>query len=152
MANAFINGTLHLYFKRQLVEILLQEWNAFSSELAIVSLYPSTLDINIWRWTVAGIFTVHSLYEWLDFGSVISHEFDIVWKSKIPLKVKKIMWLLTKNKILTKKNLIRRGWQGDTSCAFVVILKLLIIFFSLAIMSKLFGTGLHNITLLLLKE
>jgi zinc-binding in reverse transcriptase len=103
MANAFINGTLHLYFKRQLVEILLQEWNAFSSELAIVSLYPSILDINIWRWTVASIFTVHSLYEWLDFGGVISHEFDIIWKSKIPLKVKKIMWLLTKNKILTKK-------------------------------------------------
>jgi zinc-binding in reverse transcriptase len=28
------------------------------------------------------------------------------------------MWLLRKNKILTKENLIRRVLQGDTSCVF----------------------------------
>jgi zinc-binding in reverse transcriptase len=28
------------------------------------------------------------------------------------------MWMLRKNKVLTKDNLIRRGWQGDISCVF----------------------------------
>jgi hypothetical protein len=63
VANAFNNGNLQLDFKKQLVGVLLQECNVFSSELAIVSLYPSILDINIWRWSVTGIFIVHSLYE-----------------------------------------------------------------------------------------
>jgi hypothetical protein len=41
VVNAFINDTLQLDLKRQLVEVLLQEWNAFSSDLATVSLHSS---------------------------------------------------------------------------------------------------------------
>jgi zinc-binding in reverse transcriptase len=28
------------------------------------------------------------------------------------------MWLVRKNKILTKENLIKRGWQGSSKCMF----------------------------------
>jgi zinc-binding in reverse transcriptase len=41
---------------------------------------------------------MHSFYEWLDFGGVVSQEYDIVWKSKIPLKIKIFMWLVHKKK------------------------------------------------------
>jgi zinc-binding in reverse transcriptase len=52
--------------------------------------------------------SVHSLYEWLDFGEIINHEFDIIWSSKIPLKIKIFMWLLRKRKVLTKNQLLKR--------------------------------------------
>jgi zinc-binding in reverse transcriptase len=28
------------------------------------------------------------------------------------------MWLVRKNKVLTKDNLVKSGWQGDTHCLF----------------------------------
>ena len=41
-----------------------------------------------------------------------------IWKAKIPLKIKIWMWLISKNAILTKDNLIKRNWRGDKYCAF----------------------------------
>jgi zinc-binding in reverse transcriptase len=58
------------------------------------------------------------MYEWLDFGGIISNEYDIVWKSKIPYKIRIFMWLVRKKQILTKDNLVKRGWLGNTKCVF----------------------------------
>jgi zinc-binding in reverse transcriptase len=52
-------------------------------------------------------FSQHSLYEWLDFEGIINHEFDIVWNSKIPLKIKIFMWLLKEKKCLSKTNYLK---------------------------------------------
>jgi len=41
-----------------------------------------------------------------------------IWKSKIPAKIKKILWLMMNNAILTKDNLLKRKWSGDPSCYF----------------------------------
>lgn len=41
-----------------------------------------------------------------------------IWKAKIPPKIKIWMWLISKNAILTKDNLIKRNWHGDKYCAF----------------------------------
>lgn len=40
------------------------------------------------------------------------------WKLPIPYKIKIFIWLVARNKILTKQNLHRRGWVGDTKCQF----------------------------------
>jgi hypothetical protein len=42
----------------------------------------------------------------------------IIWKAEIPLKIKVFMWLLSKNAILTKDNMIKKNWQGDQHCKF----------------------------------
>jgi len=39
--------------------------------------------------------------------------YKAIWKAKIPLKIKKIMWLAMQDAILTKYNLLRRHWQGN---------------------------------------
>jgi hypothetical protein len=44
--------------------------------------------------------------------------FKMIWKAKIPLKIKIFMWLVSQNVILTKDNLIKRRWKGNSSCAF----------------------------------
>jgi zinc-binding in reverse transcriptase len=67
---------------------------------------------------VSGLFSVHLFYEWLDFGGIISNEFNIVWQSKIPFKVKIFMWLVRRKRILTKDQLFRKGWTGDSCCVF----------------------------------
>src|ERR1043165_3389504 len=41
-----------------------------------------------------------------------------IWKIKIPARIKFFLWLLRKKSILTRDNLARRGWVGDTDCAF----------------------------------
>ena len=71
-----------------------------------------------WRWSSQGIFTVHSLYEWLDYGCIPNKTFQFLWKSKLPFKIKIFLWLVRQNRILTKDNLRKRGWQGDSSCHF----------------------------------
>jgi hypothetical protein len=41
-----------------------------------------------------------------------------LWKLKLPLKVKVFLWLLFRRVILTKDNLVKRNWHGDTKCCF----------------------------------
>jgi hypothetical protein len=42
----------------------------------------------------------------------------MLWKAKLPLKIKIFMWLIKQGAILTKDNLTRRNWQGDKTCSF----------------------------------
>jgi ADP-heptose:LPS heptosyltransferase len=51
------------------------------------------------------------MYEWLDFSGVISHEYDVVWNFKFSFKIRIFMWIVRKIKILTKDNLVQRGWM-----------------------------------------
>jgi zinc-binding in reverse transcriptase len=78
-----------------MVEIYLIEWDQLVKDLDNIVL-SSTPDFPIWRWTTSGKFSVHSMYEWLDFDGIISNEYDIVWKSKISYKIRIFMWLMRK--------------------------------------------------------
>jgi hypothetical protein len=44
-----------------------------------------------------------------------------IWKAKLPLKIKMVLWLLQQDVILTKDNLIKRKWLGDKSCRFYTL-------------------------------
>jgi hypothetical protein len=37
---------------------------------------------------------------------------------KVPLKIKIFMWFVDRKEILTKDNLKKRNWEGDTKCCF----------------------------------
>ena len=41
-----------------------------------------------------------------------------LWNLEIPLKIRIILWLLHRNSILTKSNLIKRGQIGNVQCHF----------------------------------
>jgi zinc-binding in reverse transcriptase len=72
----------------------------------------------IWRWNTSGVFTVHSFYIWLNDGCTLSKDYHILRHSKLPLKIHIFLWLVRKNRILTKDNLVKHGWQENTSCVF----------------------------------
>jgi hypothetical protein len=42
----------------------------------------------------------------------------VLWRLKVPLKIKKFMWYMYKEVVLTKDNLDRRNWQGSKQCSF----------------------------------
>jgi hypothetical protein len=41
-----------------------------------------------------------------------------IWKIKVSLKIKVFLWLLHREAILTKDNLVKRNWHGNIMCCF----------------------------------
>ena len=61
-------------------------------------------------------FSIKSMYAALvNSGIRVSHD---IWQIKIPTRLKIFLWYLKKGVILTKDNLARRNWNGDTRCSF----------------------------------
>ena len=46
----------------------------------------------------------------------MNSDYDVMWKTNMPLKIKVLLWW--KNRIITKVNLVKRGWNGCTKCMF----------------------------------
>jgi hypothetical protein len=62
-------------------------------------------------------YSVKSMYDMMCVGDT-GNSFSGIWKAKIPYKIKNFIWLVENNAILTKDNMSRRKWVGDTSCQF----------------------------------
>jgi hypothetical protein len=64
----------------------------------------------IWGLHQNVIFSVKSMYLALISDTKVRLDL-IIWKLKLPLKIKKL-WYLKRGVVLTKDNLIRRTWRG----------------------------------------
>lgn len=69
-----------------------------------------------WKIGSKGQFKVSELYSHLRSHGVFPQKF--MCKLKIPLKVKVFVWLTITNRILTKDNLLKRGWTCNNQCHF----------------------------------
>ncbi|XP_020112123.1 uncharacterized protein LOC109726747 [Ananas comosus] len=76
----------------------------------------ATSDVIKWRWTHSEMFIVNSLNKFLQDGGVKENSYSQLWMTRIPLKVKIFVWLVLKRKVLTKNNLLKRGWNGELVC------------------------------------
>lgn len=64
-----------------------------------------------------------------------------LWKIKVPAKIKFFLWLLNRKSILTRDNLLKRGWKGDKTCVFCGKDESIDhLFFSCSVAIDLFGT------------
>lgn len=72
----------------------------------------------IWRWNNYGKFSTHFAYKWLMFRGIVSDTGLIWWHLQMPLKIKVFMWPVSKHEILTKDNLVKKGWTRFTHCCF----------------------------------
>lgn len=71
-----------------------------------------------WRWGSYDIFSVRSLYRMLrDMHT------KLIWRLRIPLKVKVYSWLVLKKRATTVENLVKRGWTSDKICVLYRIYK-----------------------------
>jgi hypothetical protein len=101
----YVEGSTEYYERQRLLALL-----------SNVSLSTNQDDI-VWKWNADGVFTVKSCYNFINDGGIRCAFTRIIWKAKIPEKVKIFIWLATKNRILTTENLKKRGWVGRDSCS-----------------------------------
>jgi len=74
-------------------------------------------DYFVWGLTKNLNFTVKSLYtDLMQENRVIDK--SILWKLRLPLKIKIFLWYLQKGVLLTRDNLIKRKWKGESKCCF----------------------------------
>jgi zinc-binding in reverse transcriptase len=110
------------------------------------------LDYVVWSLTSSGIYTVRSMYLFFMNTDFSNNTLLSLWDLKLPLKIKCFMLLVLHGKILTRSNLLHRGW-GDLFLVHVVILfwKQLIIYSSTALVCMIFGIVLIYIIITLFK-
>ena len=71
---------------------------------------------DVFTWLLnKGIFSASSMYKDL-MKETNSYGHGVVWKLKLPLKIKVFLWYLRRGVILTKDNLGKRNWKGCTRC------------------------------------
>jgi hypothetical protein len=58
-----------------------------------------------------------SVYEHITNGQSRAN-FAHILKAKISYKIKIFTWLLEKNGVLTRDNMVKRNWLGNPSCVF----------------------------------
>jgi hypothetical protein len=67
------------------------------------------------------------------------HNSKRIWKAKISLKIKIFLWLAEQNAIITKDNLFKRKWKGNSSCTFCTKMRQIITYFSNAPRPNMYG-------------
>jgi zinc-binding in reverse transcriptase len=88
---------------------LRKENGEFLAFLTSLQLDSSISDTVFWGLLSTGIFTVHSMYLFLNFRGIRTSLVGSVWKLSISLKIKIFIWLALQVKILTRDVLLRRG-------------------------------------------
>ena len=90
-------------------------WNNLASHFATVALTHEDGEF-WWNLDSTGVFLVKSYYQGLIYQNVPSANKGL-WKLKIPLKIKVLLWYLKRGVILTKDNLTPNsqnlGLTGD---------------------------------------
>ena len=106
VANAFASTPLNISFRRSLVGEKLLKWNELVAKIAFVQL-DDLQDSIKWSLTRQGSFTVQSMYKHL-INQIAMPLNKLLWKLKLPLKIKVFIWFLIKGVILTKDNLKKK--------------------------------------------
>jgi hypothetical protein len=69
----------------------------------------------IWQIGKNRVFSTQSLYREIMKSEKTAGK-ELFWKARLPLKIKIFLWYLKRGVILTKDNLLKRRWKGDSKC------------------------------------
>jgi hypothetical protein len=116
VATTLATTPVNIGFRRSLTGVRWDRWIHLVQRLMSIQL-NSNNDVFKWNLVESGRFLVKSMYlDMLNDNIVFLRKY--IWKMKVPLKIKIFMWFVYRNEILTKDNLIKRNWQGRTTCCF----------------------------------
>jgi hypothetical protein len=104
-------------FRRDFVGQRRVAWNALLQRLATIQLSAESEEF-CWNLHKNGEFSVDSMNSALIYLHISVDNNKMIWKMKIPLKIKVFGWYLRRGVILTKDNLAKRNWHGNKSCVF----------------------------------
>lgn len=103
-------------FKRCLSPQDYDRWLGLLNLLGDCSLTDNRADRVRWALEAKRNFTTKSLYRFLTDGGVSSRVAGIIWKSKLPLKIKFFLWQISNNKLQVAVNLAKKRWKGSVRC------------------------------------
>jgi hypothetical protein len=72
----------------------------------------------IWQFSSTWVYSSHSLYRVINSRGVAPVYMHAIWKLFIPLGVQFFLWLVSKNKVMTRDNLGKRREVQDPTCLF----------------------------------
>ena len=88
-------------------------------QLASAISFTSEEDSLIWMFSSKGVYSSQTLYKIINFRGVTQIHVSAVWKLVIPPRVQFFLWLLSKNRNLTRDVLESRGkLLEDNTCLF----------------------------------
>jgi hypothetical protein len=116
VASVISEVPVNMSFRRALTGSNRQKWFQLVESIAHLMLNERE-DKFIWSLSKTGTYSVQSLYKRIMSEGRSPHK-TIIWKLKIPNKIKIFLWYLHKGVTLTKDNLSKRKWKGSTKCCF----------------------------------
>jgi mannosylglycoprotein endo-beta-mannosidase len=116
VARVFAQDFNCIRFRRCLYGESLEMWNKLLDMCGSTTLSQEPDRVSL-KLTKSGIFSVKLLYTYLMARRVL-FPYKMIWRLKVPLKIKAFIWLIVKNRILTKINLAKKGWKGSVLCEF----------------------------------
>jgi len=99
---------LKLTFRRAIPERLMLLWEELLQIASTIEFSDNDDDI-IWQYDSKGKYSVKSLYSVVSFRGVTPVHVPAVWKLIIPPRIHIFLWLLSRNKLLTRDNLGKKG-------------------------------------------
>ena len=112
------DGTnLRCTFRRTVDQCLMNEWLEVL-QLASTIVLSFEEDALIWQFSSNGVYNSQSLYRIINCRGVFPVHVSAVWSLKVPPRVHFFLWLLAKNKVLTRDNLGLRQKIDDDTCLF----------------------------------
>jgi hypothetical protein len=87
-------------------------------QLASTISFSNEEDSLIWQFSSNGVYSSQSFYKVSNFRGILPVYTPAVWELKIPPRVQFFLWLLSKNKVLTRDNLAKRRKLEDECCLF----------------------------------
>ena len=115
MSEVWDGETLMLTFRRSVSEQLMNLWWELVDVMSEVTLSEEE-DLMIWTYNSSGKYSVQSLYAAVNFRGITPVFVSSIWKLHIPPRVQFFLWLLSKNKLLTRDNLAKRKSISDATC------------------------------------
>ena len=116
VASVLSSEPLNISFRRALVDEKLQKWLDLVAKITNINLVEES-DHFRWNLHKYGVFTIRSMYlHKINQHALFRHK--LIWKLKIPLKIKIFFWFLQRGVSLTKANLTRKNWKGSLKCCF----------------------------------
>lgn len=119
-----MRGGDQFHIRRTLWGGTLTQWDEIENMCADVTLSDEK-DKLTWSLSANGQFSVKSFYNLLIINDM-HFPYKLLCKIKVPPKIRVFVWLLIRNSVLvlTKDNLLKRGWSGNPKCiCYVVLMK-----------------------------
>lgn len=106
----------NIAFRRAIVGNRLVAWLELCHKLESVN-FVDQADSFTWNLNSSGSYSMKSLYKSL-INNDCQFRHKVIWKLKVPLKIKFFAWYLCRGVVLTKDNLAKRNWGGSKKCVY----------------------------------